>query len=197
MSRRSVAWLLTIPLAVVGSQLAHALAYRLATGSDRERSHELASSGHAYLTYAPIVLAICAALVLIALVHELRTVFAGHAGRSPRPSAVSFAVLAPAIFVGQEHFERLLHSGTFAPALVFERTFLLGLAMQVPFALIAYVCARLLLGAARVVARLLAVPRVFVLRRQSRWTHAEVRAPRTRPYGLTRGPRGPPAFRAA
>jgi hypothetical protein len=197
MSRRGVAWLLTLPLAVVGSQLAHALAYRLATGSDRERSHELAASGHGYLADAPVVLAICAALVLIALVHELRTVFAGHAGRSPRLSAMSFAVLAPAIFVGQEHFERLLHSGTFASALVFEKTFFLGLAMQLPFALIAYVCARLLLGAARAVARLLAVPRVLVLRPRSRWSGADVRAPRTRPYGLTLGPRGPPALPAA
>jgi hypothetical protein len=197
MSRRGVAWLLTLPLAVVGSQLAHALAYRLATGSERERSHELAASGHGYLAYAPAVLAICAALVVLALCHELRAVFSGRVWRSSHPSAMSFAVLAPGIFLGQEHFERLLHSGTFASALVFERTFLLGLAMQLPFALIAYVCARLLLGAARAVARLLASPRIVVLHLRSRWAGADVRAPHTRPDGLTLGARGPPAFLAA
>jgi hypothetical protein len=58
MSRRTIAWLLTMPLAVVGSQLAHALAYRLMTPSDAERAHELAATGHAYLSYAPVVLAV-------------------------------------------------------------------------------------------------------------------------------------------
>ncbi len=61
-SRRSVVWLLTLPLAIVGSQLAHTLAYRLVTPTEAERAHELAATGHAYLAYAPAVLAVCSVL---------------------------------------------------------------------------------------------------------------------------------------
>jgi hypothetical protein len=49
LSRRGVVWLLTLPLAVVGSQLGHALAYRLITSNEAERDHELTATGHAYL----------------------------------------------------------------------------------------------------------------------------------------------------
>lgn len=191
MTRRNVVWLLTLPLAVVGSQVAHALAYRLATGGDHERAHQLASSGHAYLTYAPLALGVCAALVALALARELLGALGGQE-RVSRLSAFTFAVLAPAIFVCQEHFERLAHEGTFPVSLVLEQTFALGLALQVPFALAAYVLARLLLRVTRAVARLLAAPRIAVLRTRSRWDTGGFWAPRTTTTGLALGPRGPP-----
>ena len=189
MSRRNVVWLLTLPLAVLGSQVAHALAYRLASGGDV--SHELASSGHAYLDYAPLALGVCAVLVVLALARELLGVLGGDAG-SGRPSAVTFAVLAPAVFVAQEHFERLAHDGAL-PTLVLEKTFLLGLALQLPFALVAFALARLLLRATRAVARLLAAPRVAVFHTQSRWGLGDVWAPVAPATGLALGPRGPPS----
>ena len=72
LSRRNVVWLLTLALAVIGSQLAHELAYRLVTPDGARRAHELAQTGHAYLVYAPAALAVCSVLVLIALGGELR-----------------------------------------------------------------------------------------------------------------------------
>ena len=64
MSRRNVVWLITLPLAIVGSQVAHAAGYRLATG-EGELAHALASSGHGYLAYAPLALGVCAAFVVL------------------------------------------------------------------------------------------------------------------------------------
>ncbi len=191
MSRRNVVWLITLPLAIVGSQVAHAAGYRLATG-EGELAHALASSGHGYLAYAPLALAVCAAFVVIALARELICALGGDETAS-RPSALVFSVLAPAIFVAQEHFERLAHDGAFPTSLLVEKTFVLGLALQVPFALVAYALARILLRATRAVARLLASPRVVALRRRSRWERDDLWSPTGVATGLRFGPRGPPS----
>lgn len=198
MSRRSVAWLLTLPLAVVGSQLAHALAYRLATPNDAERGHELAASGHGYLAYLPAVLAVCSVLVALALAGELGHALTDRSRRPSRPSALRFAVLAPAIFACQEHFERLLHDGRFPWNAGFHRLFLVGLLLQLPFALVAYTLARLLLRVARSLGRLLTPPL-----RLSRVGAAIPRpatciaVPRVPALALGYGSRGPPALLAA
>jgi hypothetical protein len=191
MSRRNVVWLITLPLAIVGSQVAHAAGYRLATG-EGELAHALASTGHGYLAYAPLALGICAAVVVLALARELVGALGGEE-RAARPSALLFSILAPAIFVAQEHFERLARDGVFPTSLLVEKTFLLGLALQVPFALLAYAIARLLLGATRAVARLLSSPRVVRLRRRSRWHCDELWAPVGVATGRRLGPRGPPS----
>jgi hypothetical protein len=191
MSRRNVVWLITLPLAIVGSQVAHAAGYRLATG-DGELAQALASSGHGYLAYAPLALGVCAAFVVLALVRELVGALAGDE-RASRPSALVFSVLAPAIFVAQEHFERLAHDGVFPASLLVEKTFLLGLALQMPFALVAYALARLLLATTRAVAELLAAPRVVVAHPQSRWESDDLWSPTGVATGLRFGPRGPPS----
>jgi hypothetical protein len=191
MSRRNVVWLITLPLAIVGSQVAHAAAYRLATG-EGDLAAALASSGHGYLAYAPLALAVCAVFVALALVRELVDALGGDE-RASRPSVLVFSVLAPAIFVAQEHFERLAHDGVFPTSLLVETTFLLGLALQVPFALVAYAVARLLLRATRAVAGLLASPRVHVLRLRSRWERDDLWTPSGAATGLRFGPRGPPS----
>jgi hypothetical protein len=181
-----------LPLAVVGSQLAHALAYRLVIRDDTELAHELAASGHGYLAYAPIALAVCVALVAFALIRELQiSVLARRPSRS-RPSALSFAVLAPTIFVAQEYLERLVHEGGFPVDVVLEKTFVLGLVLQLPFALAAYVLARLLLRATRAVARLLSPPDAAVSDGGSRWSLADARHPRSRLGGPALGARAPP-----
>ena len=191
MSRRTVVWLITLPLAIVGSQVAHAAGYRLATG-EGELAHALASSGHGYLAYAPLALGVCAAFVVLALARELVGALGGDT-RASRPSALLFSILTPTIFVAQEHFERLAHDGVFPTSLLVEKTFLLGLALQVPFALVAYALARLLLRATRAVAQLLASPRVVVLRRRSRWEHDDLWSPSGVETGVRFGPRGPPS----
>jgi hypothetical protein len=193
-SRRSVLWLLTLPLAVVGSQLAHALAYRLVTSSEAERAHELAATGHAYLAYASAALAVCSVLVVAALAGELRHLLTERGGRASRPSALSFALLAPAIFICQEHVERLLHDGVFPWDAVVQPSFVVGLLLQLPFALAAYLLARLFLRAVHSLGRMLVAP--------PRWRR--LGSPRPRPgirlsvprvpvLALGYGSRGPPA----
>ena len=157
LSRRNVVWLLTLALAVVGSQLAHELAYRLVTPDGAQRAHELARTGHAYLVYAPAALAVCTVLVLIALAGELRHLLR-RGTASSRPSALTFAVLAPAIFVLQEHFERLFHDSAFPWDACLQPTFVVGLLLQLPLAVAAYLVARLLLRAVRSLGRLLVGP---------------------------------------
>lgn len=191
-SRRSVVWLLTLPLAVVGSQVGHALAYRLITSNEAERAHELAATGHAYLAYAPGALAVCSVLVLVALGVELKHVLASR--RLARASALPFAVLAPAIFVCQEHFERLLHDGVFPWDAAVQPTFVVGLLLQLPFAGAAYLLARLLLRVVRSLGRLLsAPPRPRVLASAQSRLAVLLVVPRVPALALGYGSRGPPA----
>jgi hypothetical protein len=194
MSRRNVVWLITLPLAIVGSQVAHAAGYRLATGEE-ELAHALSTSGHGYLAYARLVLGVCAALLGLALARELAGALGGDA-RASRPSAVFFSVLAPAIFLAQEHVERLAHDSVFPGSLLVEKTFLLGLALQVPFALVAYAVARLLLGVTRAVARFLEAPRA-AHGKPSRRERSNVWSPAGVATGLRLGPRGPPSLLVA
>jgi hypothetical protein len=193
MSRRGVAWLLTVPLAVVGSQVAHALAYRLVTPDEALRAHELAVTGHAYLAYAPLVLAVCGALVLVALGAELGQLVTGRAGATQRPSAVTFAALAPAIFVCQEHFERLVHDGGFPWDAAVQPAFVVGLLLQLPFAAAAYVLARLLLRAVGSLGRLLAGRPRRRVRSRASLRPARLAVPRVPVLALGYSSRGPPA----
>jgi hypothetical protein len=183
---------LTLPLAVVGSQLAHAVAYRLVTPDESERAHELAASGHAYLAYAPGALAVCCVLVVLALAGELGHLLSARGAAPSRPSASSFAVLAPAIFVCQEHFERLFHDGVFPWDECLQPAFVIGLVLQLPFALSAFLLARLLLRAVRSLGALLSTSRrsralAFVLRPCAHFV-----VPRVPALALGYGSRGPP-----
>jgi hypothetical protein len=78
-------------------------------------------------------------------------------GRAPRGlPAWAFALLPPVAFVVQEHLERLLHTGVFPWHEFGTPTFVPGLAFQLPFALLAYVAARLLLRTAERAGRAIA-----------------------------------------
>jgi hypothetical protein len=193
--RRWLAWVVATALAVVGSQAAHALAYQFVVADSAERSEVLAGTGHGYLTLAPFGLALVTAILMLALVSEVRLSASGTA--SPAPAFWSFAALAPLTFVCQEHFERLLHDGTFPWGAAAEPTFAVGLALQLPFALIAYLVARVLLRAARLLGRLLVGPSRGVARDLGRRWPALAASP-VRPSGLSLGygTRGPPGLLA-
>ena len=65
--RRSLAWLVAVPLMLAGSEAAHALAYRLAYPELHVRVHVLLVTGHGYLRWLPLVLGIAGAVVALSL----------------------------------------------------------------------------------------------------------------------------------
>ena len=147
MNRRAVAWLLSIPLMLGGTEVAHWLAFRLVYPDAWERSQVLQQTGHGYFSWLPLLGGIGAALLLSALFLHGRNVRDGRGRQVAQLRLAQFAALPPLAFALQEHLERLIHDGTLA-GVVLEPTFLLGLLLQLPFAVAAYLVARLLLRAA-------------------------------------------------
>jgi hypothetical protein len=152
--RRGLAWALTLPLVLLGTQAAHALAYDLVYPQAHGRI--LLATGHGYLTWLPLTLALAGAVALAAL-----CVAAADAARG-RPAralpAWAFALLPPATFVIQEVLEFSLHTGSFNLHALVAPTFLPGLLLQLPLALAAYIAARFLLRTAERLGRALAQP---------------------------------------
>jgi hypothetical protein len=129
--RTLAAWLVALPAAAGGVLAAHAAAYRLAGGGT--------DAAHGYLPLAEA--SVCALLALGVVAAAL----AARAGAPARPHALAFALAPPLAFVLQETAERGF-------ALPLEPVVLLGLALQLPFAVLAYLAARLLLRAAAALA---------------------------------------------
>ena len=134
--RRFLAWPIALPLAVIGTLAGHSLGYRAAVPDAHERNHLLASSGHGYLEYAPLVIALCSAAILLGFLASVVSSFLGH----ERAFAVRIklvAALPPLVFVAQELLERYLHEGHVHWQVLLSAPFLLGLLAQIPFALLA------------------------------------------------------------
>ena len=128
--RRLLAWILVTPVAAAGVLVTHALAYHL-TGTRPGPVHE-------YLAHVPQVVFVLATLALAGLAFQERSL--------SRFSAWWVAPLAPVGFTVQEHVERLVHTGQL-PFLLTSSTFLLGLALQLPVALVCVMLVRRVLGA--------------------------------------------------
>ena len=125
---RTWVWLVVSPVAAAGVLIGHGLAYRLtSTPTD---------PFHAYLEHAPQVLLILmvAGVILAAL-----------GTRTNAPPARVFPLVGLTTFVLQEHIERLVHGGG-VPMLLTSPAFVVGLALQIPMALVAWALARWLLG---------------------------------------------------
>jgi hypothetical protein len=178
---------------LAGLLAAHALGYRLAISDPHARADALAHSGHDYFGYVPFALAVCLGVLLAGLALQALSAFRGE----PRRPATSplIVLLSPVAFVTQEIVERLAHTGEVSLMTAVQPAFLIGLALQLPFALAALLLAWVLDSAARVVGEALAsLPRptfhVFV--------PAPVRVSAApRPAGLARGygERAPPLLR--
>jgi hypothetical protein len=155
--RRIAAWLSSIPLMVAGSQLAHVLAYQVVYPSAHIRLSALLASGHGYMVgssgYAPLLLGVLGAIEIVGI----GWLFAGSLRRSmQRPVPPwAFALLPVLAFTLQEFLERILAGSAFPWWLVLQPTFQVGLALQLPIALIAYLLARLLLRTAHEAAQAL------------------------------------------
>lgn len=180
-------WSATVFLGVLGSQAAHALAYRLVTPDADDRAHLLADAGHGYLRWLPLVMGAVSVVAFIAVV-----VTARGAHRQPF-SPWPFVGFAPALFLWQELFERRLHDGGFSASALGERSVVVGVVLQLPVALLTWLVARVLLRVAE----------TFLARRVERPTPtvAGARGPRATPFTSSvrstllasgRGSRGPP-----
>jgi hypothetical protein len=136
-----VAWSLSLPLCVVGWLAAHSLAYRVVEPTGERHMRLLERTGHDYLEYAPYLVAVCLTLLLAGLAS---TTLAG-ASRSFSPQApLAHCLLPPIGFIVQEHLECLLTTGGIPVQTVLEPTFVVGLALQVPLGLTAFLVARAL-----------------------------------------------------
>jgi hypothetical protein len=192
--RQRLAWLSTVPLMVTGLLAGHGLGYRLAIPDAHARADALAHSGHGYLGYTPLALTVCSGLLLVAL--AFRAV-AGFRGTPSRPTASPALVLLPPLaFAVQEYLERLIHSGQVSWTVALQPSFLLGLALQLPFALAALLIAWALESVANAVGQALAAtpprPQVRLLFPVPALVPAV-----PRPAGLARGygERAPPLLR--
>jgi hypothetical protein len=140
MGRRALPWLLAVPMLVAGSLAAHALAYRLAHPGAHAAESALAAAGHGYLAQAPFLLGGLTAFLLAGLV------LAGRIGARregcPALPAWPLALLPLVAFAVQEHVERAFADGALPLDAVTEPTFLLGLALQVPFGLVSLALGR-------------------------------------------------------
>lgn len=151
MQRRRLAWALCLPLAVAGWHVAHVLAHSLVPAG--AGVHADPHTGHDYLGLSPYALTLCVAVGLLAAVI---VVFAWiHGRRRARPSLWLFAALPPLGFFLQNALERAL-VGAAPDGGVVEPTFLVALALQLPFAVAAAAVAYLLLVAAAAVREALA-----------------------------------------
>jgi hypothetical protein len=156
--RRRLAWGVALPLALAGTQAAHALAYAFVYPEASFRGAALAATGHSYFMWLPALLAAAGACALLSLGG---TVVAAARGSTEHVApAWALALLAPTVFCLQEILELSLHTGAFGWHAVLAPTFLPGLALQLPFALAAYLVARLLLRAATALGRALARPKL-------------------------------------
>jgi hypothetical protein len=189
--RRGLTWLVAVPLLVAGSQAAHALTYRLVYPGASVRLHALVVTGHGYLDRLPLALGVALAIALVAL---LVTAIDASRGRPARGlPAWAFGVLAPLTFALQEIIEVSLHTGTFAWHAAAAPTFLPGLALQLPFSLLAWLVARLLLRAAtRAGLALAPQPRTARIRALLTPAPAAATLPRTRVLATCLAKRGPP-----
>ncbi len=164
-ARRRLPWLLAVPLIVGGSVSAHALGKVLfAAGASEHGADEVARVSGGYAAQLPIVVGILASLALIWIAARLL-----RANRSVRSGIAPlwFLLLPPQSFALQEFAERMLHAESAPFSAIHEPAFIAALVLQLPFGLLAYVVARLLLAVAEEVSRLLAGPEEFPAARPS------------------------------
>ena len=138
---------------LAASQVGHVLANELVYPEAQLRWRELLSSGHSYFAYWPLVSGVAGGVLLVGVVVSAVDCLGR---RSPRAfPAWAFALLPLVGFAVQEFTERWLAGSNFPWWIVLQPTFRIGLLLQLPFAVIAFLLARLLLRATERVVRAL------------------------------------------
>jgi hypothetical protein len=195
--RHLAAWVLAVPLMIAGTQVAHVFAYRLVYPVARVRLHELVVTGHGYLGLWPLLLGLAGGIELVALI----SIAAGSFGRrryTPVPPW-AFAVMPLLAYVFQEILERWLAGSSFPWWVVLQPTFRVGLLLQLPFGLLAYLAARLLLRVADDAGTALRriVGRISTRGASPTWSAFELAPARVPALADGHASRGPPALRPA
>lgn len=191
--RKGTAWLVSFPIALIGLLAAHAVA-NAAVGSP-EGAGEVFASAASGAELVPVLAALVAGAILLGVIGRVAGRWCLTAGGGSL--ALPFALLPPLGFVLLELGEKLAHSGVDAgPA--HGPTFLVGLALQLPFALAGYLAARVLLRLSDSVRALIARRRPLRFARPL----AALRVPCDAPppperRGAGHSGRAPPAFVAA
>jgi hypothetical protein len=152
-SSRGLAYAVSLSLMAVGSLTAHSLADRAVASDGEERLALLERSGHGYLAYAHLGLAVCVTAVLVGLVLVVAGAMNGRTCWAA-PAWV-FGVVLSLGFAVQEHVERFVASGEVPLDVVLEPTFAVGLLLQFVFALVAAFLARILLALGEAIGRAL------------------------------------------
>lgn len=148
--RPRFAWLLVFALTVAGWISAHEVAYRLAIPHPHAGGSGLAETGHSYLAFGSLVIALC---ILLALLCTAGLVARPDGLRPPsRRFLLVVLLLPPLAFALQELTEGFLTTGVLPYGAAAEPTFFLGILLQLPFALAAFAVARALFAFARCLA---------------------------------------------
>ena len=174
---------------LVGVEAAHALAYRVVFPEASLRGAVLAATGHAYAAWLPLLLALGGAVAIVGVAAAIADVVRG--GTVRELGAGAFAALPPLAFALQELLELSLHTGHLAWHAFATPTFLPGLALQLPFALLAFVLTRVLLRVATKVGSILAREHRPAATVCVRYLRNRVATPLQPGCGL-RSPRAPP-----
>jgi len=177
---------------VVGSQAAHVFSYRIVYPQAQVRWRVLLATGHGYFSYWPVVCGVVGGVLLVGFVAGIAS---SARRRGPRPlPAWAFALLPLLGFTVQEFTERWLDGSNFPWWMVLQPTFRIGLAFQLPFALLAFLIARILLRAAEQVVRVLrrTAERSRPAAELPRWFALTIRLPRVAALADGHAVRGPP-----
>jgi hypothetical protein len=183
-------WIVAVPLMAAGTIAAHSLTAVFA-GTRAEIGAESAKhasrSAPAHLT---ILLGFTLALALVSLARRLLA-------RRSRPSAIVFLVLPPLAFLFAELLERGFGTESFPFQPSLEPRLILGLALQVPFGVLAFLVARFLLHAIEHVVERFTRGRIGHTARAGmpRIARVSVMLPRIPALALGYQERGPPTRR--
>jgi hypothetical protein len=155
MGRRRVVWVLSLPLAAGGWLAAHFLAYLLVAPEAGHGTQLLSEAGHGYLRVSPLLAACAITLVVAGLALAIREGMR-DGGAPARVPVWPIALVPPLGFAFQEHLERIIELNAFPFGAALEPTFIVGMAIQVPFAVGAVLLARAVLALGHALGRRLA-----------------------------------------
>lgn len=186
MIRRAL-WLSPLPLVAAGSLAAHGLVYRLAAPAAHDHAQPVSHAPIAWYACA----ALCGAIALVGLIAI--AVWSVHRAAPVRPPYWLVALVPPLGFAAQEQIGRVFHTG--ALTTMPEASFVLGLLLQLPIALLALWLVRVVLTTAiAVICALGGEPRRRTARITTQRPVWTALVPSLPALALGYGERGPPAL---